>query len=1181
MAISTAKFFEQLSSVSLLSVAELTAMSDPLSAEQKQADAESVANQLVKSGKLTKFQAAMLCQGRGKGLVLGEYIVLDKIGAGGMGQVFKAQHRRMKRMAAVKVLAPHITKDPQAVRRFYQEVEMAAKLTHPNIVASYDAAEAHGMHYLVMEFVDGSDLSSFLSKNGPLPLRTAIDCIRQAAEGLAYAHAQNVVHRDIKPGNLLLDKSGAVKILDMGLARTIDALEQQDKNSKAELTQAGQVMGTVDYMAPEQARDARAADHRADIYSLGCTLYRLLTGYPPFPADTMVKKIMAHASQPAPPITKHCAAAPAKLEMLYQKMMQKDPNRRIGSAKEVAATLADILNSPEAEIASESVLSPSPVAGDRSSSVNLSESARSESIGSTIFGKGSSIAPSFRESSIGKSGKSTVGNSTSGKSTAAKSTGGDKRSGPPSFAINTAPPRATADTKSAERVAAAKPKAVFYGSIAAVAIVAVAIVGWWLTRESDVVDAPEEVARLPDSTASATAVASNTTIVFPWSTTATPSATSSATAATVVSGTSSAPPTPAPSSTAKNSPSNAIAADGSSKTSVFDPKPNVGSGADRPPPATPAGTAVAVGGPGPSPTTASFLTPGISTVAETATSSPEKKRLPLPSDPEVDQARKAIRDIFKAEIAAAKKPEEKVPLAKKIYDQALADGEPLGRYAMLVEAAALGADGGNAQQVELASRLVASLFEVNEFNWSADIWDAAQKRQPTPAIAKAIVPVLIKLVDDAVAEEAFDSAKRLMDLALAYGRRAQDPATTQNANDRNKRYIAERQLYDTLAKARATLEATPDDPDANLLLGKHLCFVQDEWETGLPLLAKGKDPVFKELAAQSIPAPTEIAEVLTLGDKWWAKSEKPTAIKRELQVGAVHWYKIVQSAVTGIDKAKVDKRIADSAAALVGIKPVRKAKEPAKEMIVPLAPGVDLALNYISRGEFVMGGPSGYESPPHSVRISNGFYFGRFEITQAQWTAVMGTAPWIPAGSYQEGPDYAAGGISQLEASGYCFRLSEIARQQKSIPADARFRLPTEAEWEYACRAGTTSRYSYGDDGNVLGDFAWYESNASKAGESFAHRVGKKKPNAWGLFDMHGNLWELCSDWAGNYPNQAVVDPTGPASGDRVILRGGCWSNNGGNLTCSYRDSGSSSSRVSSSIGFRIVCEISPPAATR
>ena len=178
---------------------------------------EELVQELVKSENLTAFQGQQVKAGRAKSLILGAYTILDKIGAGGMGQVFKAQHRKMKRLVAIKMLPPAMTKDAAAVARFQREVEAAAKLRHPNIVAADDAAEANGVHFLVMEYVEGKDLSAMVKKNGPFPVNKAVNYILQAARGLEFAHSEGVVHRDIKPANLLLDKKEVVKILDMGL----------------------------------------------------------------------------------------------------------------------------------------------------------------------------------------------------------------------------------------------------------------------------------------------------------------------------------------------------------------------------------------------------------------------------------------------------------------------------------------------------------------------------------------------------------------------------------------------------------------------------------------------------------------------------------------------------------------------------------------------------------------------------------------------------------------------------------------------------------------------------------------------------------------------------------------------------------------------------------------------------
>lgn len=328
--------------VSVSDLTEQLAISGLLSAEQLQraceaagenASGETLVKLLVKNGELTKFQAQLAYGGKAKNLVMGSYIILEKLGEGGMGQVFKARHKRMKREVALKVLAPKFVKDQNALKRFHREVEAAARLTHLNIVTAFDADEAHGTHYLVMEFVRGQDLGELIKKSGHLPVAKAVDFILQSARGLAYAHDQGVVHRDIKPSNLLLDDSGTVKILDMGLARFDEA--PGDDVSQAGLTGTGTLMGTVDYMAPEQAMDSKTADHRADIYSLGCSLYFLITGQPVYREDTIMKRIMAHQSADAPQLP----GADNRLQDLFQRMVAKQPADRIQPTTELIAAL--------------------------------------------------------------------------------------------------------------------------------------------------------------------------------------------------------------------------------------------------------------------------------------------------------------------------------------------------------------------------------------------------------------------------------------------------------------------------------------------------------------------------------------------------------------------------------------------------------------------------------------------------------------------------------------------------------------------------------------------------------------------------------------------------------------------------------------------------------------------------
>lgn len=316
----------------LLSGDELKAWYTSLPAAERPRDAEKFANALVEHRKISKYQAQVLLQGKAQSLAFGNYVLESQLGVGASGAVFKARHKLSGRAVAIKVLSAAMAKDETAVKRFRREVEAAGKLVHPNIVQSIDAGELNNQHYLVMEFVDGADLSSVVKSKGPLTPEKAISCIRQAASALRFAHEMGVVHRDIKPGNLLYDTAGVVRLLDMGLVRFEDSADA--------LTGTQQVMGTIDYMSPEQAADTKRADARCDIYSLGCTLWFLLTGKKLYDAKGVVERIMMHRGSPIPSLAKDGVKnLPAGLEDVYKKMVAKKPEERFQTMAEVIAAL--------------------------------------------------------------------------------------------------------------------------------------------------------------------------------------------------------------------------------------------------------------------------------------------------------------------------------------------------------------------------------------------------------------------------------------------------------------------------------------------------------------------------------------------------------------------------------------------------------------------------------------------------------------------------------------------------------------------------------------------------------------------------------------------------------------------------------------------------------------------------
>jgi serine/threonine protein kinase/formylglycine-generating enzyme required for sulfatase activity len=321
----------------------------------KFAEARAVARELVARNWLTAFQANLTLQGKGEELLLGTFRLMDRLGEGGMGQVFQAYHVTMGRVVALKVIRADWVSNPVALGRFHREVRAVAKLSHPNIVTAFEFNQVGKTHFLVMEHVDGIDLARLVRQSGPLPIPNACDYVRQAAVGLQHAHAKGLVHRDIKPGNLMVarphpDEPPFVKVLDFGLARF-----ESESDHANRLTQPGGLLGTVDYMAPEQAQDARTADIRADIYSLGCSLFYLLTAKPPFTGEGAVERLAARALADAPSVRESRPEVPPALDAVLARMMARDPAQRYQTPGEVAKALE-----PHTEKGKQVVTTPAP-----------------------------------------------------------------------------------------------------------------------------------------------------------------------------------------------------------------------------------------------------------------------------------------------------------------------------------------------------------------------------------------------------------------------------------------------------------------------------------------------------------------------------------------------------------------------------------------------------------------------------------------------------------------------------------------------------------------------------------------------------------------------------------------------------------------------------------------------------
>jgi serine/threonine protein kinase len=306
------------------------------------ADPRKLAGMMIRDGLATYFQAEQFLLGKWRGFTIGKYKLLERIGFGGMGQVFLCEHMYMRRRVAIKVLPPAKAEEPAALGRFYREARAAGILDHPNIVRTHDIDQDGPLHFLVMEYVDGASFLDIVKKFGAMDVLRATHYTRQAAVGLQHAHKSGIIHRDVKPGNVLVDREGVVKILDMGLARfyhdSTDMLTlKYDERS---------VLGTADYVAPEQTINSHDVDIRADIYGLGCTFYFLLAGHPPFPDGTVAQKLLCHQAKMPTPIRQLRPEVPEGLAQVLETMLAKDPRQRYQTPQEAADALAPFTTTP-------------------------------------------------------------------------------------------------------------------------------------------------------------------------------------------------------------------------------------------------------------------------------------------------------------------------------------------------------------------------------------------------------------------------------------------------------------------------------------------------------------------------------------------------------------------------------------------------------------------------------------------------------------------------------------------------------------------------------------------------------------------------------------------------------------------------------------------------------------------
>jgi formylglycine-generating enzyme required for sulfatase activity len=600
-------------------------------------------------------------------------------------------------------------------------------------------------------------------------------------------------------------------------------------------------------------------------------------------------------------------------------------------------------------------------------------------------------------------------------------------------------------------------------------------------------------------------------------------------------------------------------------------------------------------------------------------------RAPVPDAAAQKRALGLLHDVYGKEYEAAETSKEKTELAKKLLDQAAKSKGDLASHFVLLRVAkdvsVLGADAETA--LEAVERIVTT-YDVDAMQVRLDCVKELAAAAKFSSQHAALAEQAYSLLDVALAEDDFEAARQFGRLAQESAKKGRNYSLLKKVAARMEKLDELQQAHGEYQKAVARLEENPTDPEANLSAGRYLCLSRGDWERGIPMLALGSDPALKDPAVKELAGADSPDAQVALGDGWWDLAQtKDGRERKSYLLRAAHWYQKAQPTVTSaLVKVKVQKRLEEIARIEPPVAHVPSGRSHAgrqpplaiapfdqkqargyqlgwsRHLRVPvdLTNSIGMKLVLIPPGEFDMGStqeeidqlkreaterevgaryinrlPS--EGPRHRVRITRPFYFGMSEVTQAQYGQVMGSGSAHSGALVGNKP---VGSISWNDAQEFCRKLSELPNEKG---AGRVYQLPTEAQWEYACRAGTTTRFCFGDDERQLGHYAWFGGNSGNT----VQPVGQKMPNAWGLYDIHGNVWEWCADGHDlqYYQQSPRDDPGGPASARGRVIRGGSSPDrHPAGFRSAYRHGYSPASRAPT-IGFRAAMTVGAPDARK